>query len=165
MDPAMAARVDPEDVLSLVFAKAMKRWPQFKESGQAAYPWLRQLLLDCLYAEYDRHRAKGRDVRRDRRWPDRSSLLLGLGLVSPGTTPSKAADRHEQEERLKESLALLRPEYRDLLHLLYAEGRTTQEAAQVLEVPEGTARQWHARALRKLKDLWIQRYGAEGLEP
>ncbi len=164
LDRALAARVDAEDLLSLVFAKAMKRWPQFKTSKQPAYPWLKQLLLDCLYDEYDRHRAKGRDVRRDERWPEQSSLLVGLGLVQSSTTPSKAAERREQEARLKETLAMLRPEYRDILHMLYQEGRTTQEAANLLDVPEGTARQWHARALRKLKDLWIERYGAEGLD-
>ena len=165
MDRAMTARVDADDLLTLVFAKAMKRWCDFKASGHQPYPWLKHLLLDCLYDEYDRQHAKGRDVCRDQRWPERSSLLFGLGLVSPGTTPSAAADLREQEQRLRATLALLRPDYRDILQLLYNEGLSAQEAALVLEIPEGTARQWHARALRKLKDLWIQRYGAEGLEP
>jgi len=46
----------------------------------------------------------------------------------------------------------LRPEYRQVMDLLYLQGHTQQEVAKRLEVPLGTVKTWVGRARQLLSD-------------
>lgn len=52
-----------------------------------------------------------------------------------------------------ELLGGLRPEYRQVMELLYLRGYTQQEAAVALEVPLGTVKTWSVGARRQLHKL------------
>jgi RNA polymerase sigma-70 factor (ECF subfamily) len=56
---------------------------------------------------------------------------------------------------MPELLRALRPEYRQLLDLIYLQGYTQQEAALHLAVPLGTVKTWSTQARRQLL-RWIQ---------
>jgi RNA polymerase sigma-70 factor (ECF subfamily) len=90
LDPALAGRVDAEDVVNEAFFQARRRWGRFKEqSGLTAYAWLYRIVLDCLIEAWRRETRDCRDRRRDLPWPEASSVQLGLGLVNPGTSPAR----------------------------------------------------------------------------
>jgi RNA polymerase sigma-70 factor (ECF subfamily) len=164
MDPALAARLDPTDVLAKAFLRARGRCAQFSESGMPAYNWLCQVVLDTLFDEYDFHASQRRDYHKEVAYPDGSSSQFEKGLVHPGTDPSTAAAHKEMKERLAVPLECLKPADRDILRMLYTEHRPLQEVAALLDIPQGTARQRHARALRRLKKFWKKLYGSEGLQ-
>jgi RNA polymerase sigma-70 factor (ECF subfamily) len=165
LDPALLPRLDPEELLTKAFFKAQQRWPDFPRSGLEPYAWLCRVVLDCLYDEYDHHAAQRRDYRREQGVPDGSSSQFRLGLVSPDTSPSAAFARGELRQRLADTLAQLKPADQDILRKLYIDNLPLGDAARALGISENTARQRHFRALRRLKELWKQLYGTEGLEP
>ena len=164
IDPALARRLDPEEVLNKAYLRAVQRWPDFPQSGLAPVAWLFRVVRDCLYDEYDLHTSQGRDFHKEELLPDSSSAQIDMGLASPVTPPSVAARRNEQLRRLEETLNLLAPDDRAVLRLLRLEGVSPAEAARRLGISERALRVRHCRALKRLKDLWKQRYGAEGLE-
>lgn len=165
MDPALAARLDPADVLAKAFLRAKGRCEQFSESGMPAYNWLCQVVLDTLFDEYDFHASQRRDYHKEVAYPDHSSSQFEKGLIHRGIGPSTAAARKEMEERLAVTLEHLKAADREILRQLYTENRPLQEVAALLGIPQGTARQRHARALRRLKEQWKELYGSEDLQP
>src|SRR5438105_4839442 len=87
LDPALAARIDPEGILSDAFLEARRKWPAFKEqSARTPYSWLYRIVLDCLIERWRRESRGLRDYRRTMPLPEGTSVQLGLGLVSPGTS-------------------------------------------------------------------------------
>jgi RNA polymerase sigma-70 factor (ECF subfamily) len=163
MDSALAARIDPEEILNETFLRARDRWPDFKQSGMTSYSWLYQKVLECLFDQYDRHTAQKRDIYRQRRLPRGSASQIGVGLVNRGTSPSGALARKELEERMRQTLGMLRPEDMEILCMRHYDQLSLTEAAQVLGISDGTARQRYARARLRLRELWKKLYGQEGL--
>src|SRR5437899_2102335 len=95
IDPALAARIDADDILSEAFLLARRKWAGFSEAGMTPYAWLYRIALDCLIEAWRRETRGRRHPDREMPWPDRSSVQLGLNLIGTGTTPSKAAARNE----------------------------------------------------------------------
>ncbi len=162
LDPALAARVDPEDVLGEAFLRARERWRSFQEQpGLTPYAWLYRITLDCLIEAWRRETRDRRDPRRALPWPEASSVQLGLGLVSPGTSPSEAAAREDLRARMRQALGLLKEPDREILWMRHYDQLTFPEAAEVLGVTESAATLRYVRALKRLKHLW-ERLGLPG---
>ena len=68
------------------------------------------------------------------------SYLGDSQLPSPRTGPRTAAMRHEEQEALRQQLALLSPDQAEVLVLRYFEGLSHKEIAEVLEVAESVVR-------------------------
>ena len=108
MDPSLAHRVDPDDVLNEAFIAARLRWASVanqllsqsppSDPSSMQYAWSYRLVLDTLIEVYHRHTRQKRDVRLDMPWPDASSIQLGFGLVNQGTSPSEGVMRAELNE-------------------------------------------------------------------
>jgi hypothetical protein len=49
------------------------------------YAWLYRLALDCLIEAHRRESRDARDPHREPRWPEHSSVQLGLSLIGTGT--------------------------------------------------------------------------------
>src|SRR5437773_10499109 len=75
LDPALARRISPEDILSEAFLQARRRWHSFQEqNGMTAYAWLYRTVMDCLIEAW---RHESRDCRHpgnEMPWPERSSI-------------------------------------------------------------------------------------------
>src|SRR5438552_812907 len=65
-------------------------------------------------------------------WPERSSVQLALSLVSPGTSPSAAAQRHDVCQRMRQTLALLGSHDQEILWMRHYDDLTFKEAAALL---------------------------------
>ena len=157
MDPALAVRVDAEDILAEAFLVARGRWGWFREQSDiSAYTWLYRLALDCLIGAWRRETRLGRDLRRAMPWPEASSIQLGLGLVSPETSPSRTAGREEMRQKVRQMVDLLEESDREILWMRHTDQLTHPEAAQVLGIETSAATLRYLRALERLKNLWAQ---------
>jgi RNA polymerase sigma-70 factor (ECF subfamily) len=163
--------LDENDILSDLFLRARTRWQSFQDQHARLAPearpydvWLTGLAKDCIIEAYRRETAQKRDRGREVPVPESSGSQLLIGLVSPGTSPSDAFDRAEMEERLNHVVALLPKSDQELLWQRYYEGWAWADVAAVLGLTETNANVRHVRAVRRLKDLWKQLYGPEGLQ-
>ena len=162
LDPALAGRIDAEGVVNEAFLVARRKWAGFEErSAASTYAWLYRLTRDCLIDAWRRETRDGRDARRDMPWPDRSSVQMVLRLVGSASSPSDAAIRAEQAERVRQALALLKEADREILWLRHNDDLTFPEAAYVLGIAESAATLRYWRALKRFKDLWQKLYPDE----
>ncbi len=157
ISPMLASRVGPEDILSEAFLQARKKWPKFRREPNAKpYPWLYRITLDCLIEAWRKESREKHGLDQEMPWPEESSLQLGLGLMQPGTTPTGAAARKEEAERVQAVLQLLRPKDREILRMRHEDELSHEEIGDVLGITKETAAVRYVRALQRLRDLWEQ---------
>jgi RNA polymerase sigma-70 factor (ECF subfamily) len=155
IDPSVAARVGPEEVLGEAFFDAARRWRWFQGQAQvSAYAWLYRVALDRLIETWRRETRDRRDVRREMPWPEESSVVLGLQLVATGTSPSESVARGELREQMRQAVGLLKDRYREVLWMRHYEQLSFAEIGQVLGVSENNATVRYVRALKRLKECW-----------
>jgi RNA polymerase sigma-70 factor, ECF subfamily len=166
IDPALAARIDPDEIVQEAFLLAREKWSTFEvRSAASTYAWLYRLVLDCLIAAWRRQTRGIRDGRRDMPLPDGTSVQFGLGLVSPGTSPSGALAQEELTARVRQALALLREKDREILWMRHADELSYEEIAAVLGIERNAAYTRYHRALGRLSDLWLQVHPESGAPP
>ena len=98
------------------------------------YAWLYRVVLDCLIETWRRESRALRDVRRDMPWPDRSSIQLGLKLVNPATSTSKAANREEVRDRVHRMMELLSDRDQEVLWMRHFDQLSFVDMASVLGI-------------------------------
>lgn len=163
LDSSLAPRLDADDILSEAFLVARRKWANYEENGELApFTWLYRVVMDCLIEAWRRETRARRSLDREMPWPERSSVQLALGLMSPGTSPSSAAARHEVQEQIRQALGMLGPHDREILWMRHFDELSFKEAAAVLGIKESAANLRYVRALRRLKELWQKLYEASG---
>ena len=159
IDPKLNLRLDSEDILSDAFLQARRRWTGYQANpDMKPYAWLYRIALDCLIEAYRRATQGRRDLHKEMPMPEGTSAQLGLGLMHPGTSPSEAVAREEVRKRVQQALGLVKETDREILWMRHHDQLSFAEAASILGLSENTATVRYARALRKLKDLWLQMY-------
>ena len=134
---AMQLSRHPDEAADLVqetFLKAFKASPGFEESGGGIRPWLFKILHNAFYTR------KGK-ARREPNLGDEAgdSLAGGVAPDQPGPAWDLASFNWEHvDDRLKQALDRLKPDYREILLLWGVEGMKYREIAEILEVPIGT---------------------------
>lgn len=156
IDPALAQRIDPEEILSEAFLRARARWAEHDPKVMSTYAWLYRNAFDCLIETWRSAHTAGRSLKREVPWPERSSVELGLGLVGSLTSPSEALARKERNERLHWAVGQLEPNDREILGMRHFDQLSYREIAAILGINEDAAMQRYTRALRRLKKLWNQ---------
>jgi RNA polymerase sigma-70 factor (ECF subfamily) len=161
LDPRLAARVDPSDVVQDALADADRKLTGYlRDRPLPFYPWLRRLALERLVALHRRHvRAGKRSVTREQpaEAPDPTIDLRR----PPDGGPVSALLRDELRARVRSALDRLGPDDRAVLVLRHFEQRPVREAAALLGVGEAALKVRHLRALRRFRDL----LASEGEEP
>lgn len=159
MDPRLARRVDPSDVVQEALADAAAKLPTYLRSCAVPfYPWLRSLAWERLVQAHRRHiRSEKRSVAREQPYdmllPDNSAMLLAERLTAPGTSPSAQLLRSEMRRRVQDRLSQLKAVDRELIILRYVEQMSSSEIAAVLDTTEAAIKMRHLRALRQLREL------------
>ena len=158
MDPRLAARVSPSDVVQETMITAARDLDSYAKSRPMPfYPWLRRLAWNRLMDLQRRHlyRQKRAVGREEQAAPmtDQSLFELAKRLVGHGPSPSRAAVARETRERLRAALEELEPTQREVLLLKYVEEMTLAEAAAVLEISVDAAKMRHLRAVQRLRTL------------
>jgi RNA polymerase sigma-70 factor (ECF subfamily) len=159
MDPRVAGRLDPSDVVQESFVEAAQRYPEYTRSPTLSpYLWLRFLTMQRLLILHRRHlqtasRDAGREVSLEAPVLDISSAGLAQHLLDSGTSPSRTAARVEEAARLHEALEQLEPIDREILALRHFEQLGNEDAAGVLGIEPDAASQRYYRALNRLRDV------------
>ena len=139
---ARASRVpDPEAVVGDVFLGAVQSLGTFEGDRRAFHTWMFTL---ARHAVIDEHR---KSMRR-RTAPLPPEVLAELG--PPGDAEQESL-RALAEERVRDALAPLTSEQRDVLLLRIVAGLTIDETARVLRKSQGAVKGLQARALASLE--------------
>jgi RNA polymerase sigma-70 factor (ECF subfamily) len=159
MDPRVAARFDPSDVVQEALLVAARRLPQyFQERPLPFYPWLRQLAWDRLVELHRRHlsrqrRSVGREVHDLLPLTDGSLAQLIDRLADNGTNPSSQLMRKELQHSVHEALKTLPEKYREVLVLRHLEQLSVVDTADVLGVTPSAVKTRYYRAIQRMHDF------------
>ena len=160
LDPRLAGRIDPSDVIQETYLEASARLPEYLlKPAMPFFLWLRFLAGQKLVTLHRHHLGRGmRDAGREvalyrGRLPEESSAALAAQLLGRESRPSEAAIRAELKVRLQEALNTLEPLDREILALRHFEQLSLAEAAEVLGLTESGACRRHMRALKRLKEI------------
>ena len=84
---------------------------------------------------------------------DHSSLELAAQLLDQDLTPASAAIQNEMQRRLREAIAQLDEDDREVILMRHYEILANQEVAAALDLTEAAASMRYLRAVRKPRDL------------
>ncbi|MDR3406743.1 MAG: RNA polymerase sigma factor [Chthoniobacter sp.] len=129
-----------EDVLQAAYAKALRGAARF--DGRAALKtwWFGVIRLTAL-----------EEARRARRWLD----FLNVWQAEPAPTETVAPVEEEDAElaALARALPALSARQREVLHLTFYQGLSVSEAADVMQISVGSARQHYDRGKARLREI------------
>lgn len=159
LDPRLAARVDPSDIVQEALFDAQKELSDYlRDTPIPFYPWLRQLTWEQLVRHHRRHiQAQVRSVTKEEgapiQLPDRSEVQLASRLGGSISSPSGRFLRAESRRHVQEALSRLKETDREVLVLRFLEQLSQKEAAAVLGITEGALNMRQLRALKNLQKL------------
>lgn len=157
----LAGRCDAEDIFADAMIVAQRKYHAYSiDSPMTPYAWLYRIVLDTLMERWRHDNRACRDPGKEMPWPDRSSMQLGFGLVDTGTSPSEAVARGELRERMRQTLNMLSANDRDILWMRHHDELSFKEAGVILEISESAATVRYVRALRRLKEMWLDIEGS-----
>lgn len=140
-------REEAEEVLQIAYLKVLEGQARF--AGESS-------LRTWFFAVIRRTAAE----RRRRQWL-RGQLLERWFVARPDRSlspdPENAACTSETSRILLEALADLSSRQREVLHLVFYQEMTIEEAARVLHIPIGTARTHFQRGKRRLRQILAER--------
>ncbi len=140
-------RGEAEEVMQVAYLKVLDGRARF-EGGSAFKTWLFAIIRRT--AAERRRRGWLRALALDR-W------LGGRAEPGPAPDPERLACASEVAQRLRESLRLLPARQRELLHLVFYQDLSIEEAAQAAGISVGSARTHYHRAKLRLRDLMAER--------
>jgi RNA polymerase sigma-70 factor (ECF subfamily) len=154
LEPELQARVDPSDVIQEAQLEVARRMDDFlKRRPMPFHLWVRKTAYERLLNLRRDHRRRRRSVERERRLPDRSSLLVARPFVDCGPGPGEHAQAREQAERVSRAVADLSEADREILLMRHAEQLPYEEIACLLEIEPSAARKRYGRALIRLQKV------------
>jgi RNA polymerase sigma-70 factor (ECF subfamily) len=154
LDPRLAGKVDPSDVVQLTLVKAHQNREQFR--GQTAAEqagWLRRILANTLI---DAARKFGRELDLEQPLEQRvhdSSARLEAWLAADQSSPSEAAGRQEQLLRVARALGQLPDDQRTVIELHHLRDQPVAGIAQALGRTEASVAGLLRRGLKRLREL------------
>jgi len=134
-------REEAEEVLQTAYLKAIDGRARFN-GHSSTQTWFFGVVKRTA-AERRRYRLVRRLALR--RWFERRPI------PDPVETPERLSDESQVQQRLRQAMVLLSPRQRDLLHLVFYEEMTIEEAADVLHISLGTARTHYERGKAQLR--------------
>jgi RNA polymerase sigma-70 factor (ECF subfamily) len=157
MDQQLRSRIDVSDVIQEAHVEASRRIGDFLRRRPMPFAlWLRQTAYECLLRLRRQHvEAQQRAVGREVPLPERSSVLLAGAAMSASATPSEQLIEQELARRVREAMAQLPDDDREILLMRNFEELSNQEVAQVLGLEPGTASKRYMRALFRLREVLV----------
>ena len=164
LDPRLARRVDPDDVLQEAYLAAAQRLVHY-DASMSPFVWLRLTVMQTLTDVHRQHLgAQKRDVGREigihaGHDPQNTSASLAAWLVAGITSPSQAVARAEAYEQVEQAIAAMEPLDQEVLALRHFEELTNTEVAEVLGIQQKAASIRYVRAIKRLRGILAQMPG------
>lgn len=151
----LVAKLDPSDLIQQTLLEAWQGWDRLRATdGAQRRVWLRKILANQL-AKQIRHyygtekRDPGRELSIEESM-ENSAVRLDALLIGTSETPSQAAIRDEQRQRLLKALETLPEDYRQVIILRNLQDLTHQQIAEAMNRSESAVRMLWIRALAAL---------------
>jgi RNA polymerase sigma-70 factor, ECF subfamily len=159
LDRRLRRRLNPSDLVQETLLAAHRDFESFRgNTPQELVGWLRQILINVLHGAIARHvKAGKRDIRREisideiGNGVDRSAANLASLLPAPVSNPSGKLQAQERAAELADHLAMLRPDYREVIVLRNLQGLSFDEIAIQMERSAGAVRMLWLRAIDRFK--------------
>jgi RNA polymerase sigma-70 factor (ECF subfamily) len=157
-DARLRARLDPSDVVQETQLEAFRRLTDYLERQPMPFHlWLRKMAYErLLNLRRDHVTAARRSVMREVPLPDASSLQLAARLLAGNasrSSPSARLARSELAAQMRQALAQLPEDDREILLLRYVDNLSNQEIAALLEINGASASKRHGRAILRLHKI------------
>lgn len=158
LDESLSARIDASDVVQETLIEAARLLPKYSVSRPIAfYPWLRQIAWNKMIDLYRKH--KGTSKRSVDRELDAVANLSGTAardltrnLISRELDPVQEVANRESVAALWTALRSLHPTDLEIIVLRHVEMLSVAETADVLDIPVGTVKSRHYRAITRLRE-------------
>jgi RNA polymerase sigma-70 factor (ECF subfamily) len=160
-DRRLRRRLSPSDLVQETMLAAHRDFGQFRGHSEPQFlAWLRQILIHCLHRAIETHlKAKMRDVRCEVSIEqlavalDRSNARLSDLLVDKAPSPGAPMRQRESAVHFANQLAMLRPDYREVIIMRNLQGFSFDEIAGRMKRNPGAVRMLWLRAVDKLKRI------------
>jgi RNA polymerase sigma-70 factor (ECF subfamily) len=136
-------REEAEEVLQASYLKAIEGRARFN-GHSSTRTWFFGVVRQTALEKRRNHAVRSNALRR---WFTR------LPSTAPVPSPERLSTEAESQRRLRRLLVRLSPRQRDLLHLVFYQELTIEEAASVLHVSIGTARTHYERGKARLRAM------------
>jgi len=147
-------RAEAEEVLQMVYLKILEGKACFR--GEASLKtWLFAVIRKTAIGE---HR---KSILRKLRWSDSSEAATTL--VSPLEQPGVAFEKSETQALFQSAMKSLPRRQREALHLVFYQDLSLSEAAEVMGISIGSARQHYDRGKKRLREYLGQTESAYGI--
>ncbi len=133
------SRLDAEDLTEEIFLRAWRALPKYDERGLPFSAFLFRIARNSLIDYYRQRKAV--------------QSIEDIELQSHEPGPEEMVDLHIENHTLRETIAKLREDYRNVLIFRFLSGLSPEETAQVMQRSVGAVRVLQHRALSALKDL------------
>lgn len=135
---------DAEDVVQQVFIKAYTHLNDFDPKVKLS-SWLFRIARNEVISLW-----RYRKIRPQEQELDESFFSEIHHIQNPAADDM---DHEWQSEKVQEILSLLKPEYREILHLYYFEEKNYDEIADIICAPPGTVAALLSRAKKAFQDI------------
>jgi len=155
LDPDLQSKGGASDLVQETFLEARRDFGRFHGSTEAELlAWLRRLLLNNLSNFARRYRDTAKRSVRDEVSLDafRTDTNPELGFADGNATPCDQAIEHEQLQLLKESVARLPEEYRQVILLWHQDELSFEEIGRRLNCAPNTARNKWLKGIKLLQE-------------
>ena len=147
-------RGEAEEVLQTVYLKILEGKARFR--GEANLKtWLFAVIRNTAISEHRRSL-----LRRLRLTADREATTEQVSIYE---TPTERFERSETQAQFQNALKSLPARQREALHLVFYEDLSLREAAEVMRVSIGSARQHYERGKKRLRETLGQTDIAYGI--
>jgi RNA polymerase sigma-70 factor (ECF subfamily) len=155
LPPHLRGKLDPSDVVQQALLRAHQKQDQFRGQGHAEEAgWLRAILTSVLAEAVRAFGRQQRDVGRERTLNPgvaESSARIEAWLAADQSSPSSAAQRHEQLGLLAAALAGLPADQRQAVELRHLHGLAVAEIAARMGRTEPAVAGLLRRGLKSLR--------------
>lgn len=159
LDGRLRGRVDPADILQEAYIEIARRIEDYTSSPTVAfYVWVRQITWQTLLSVHRRHLGQKRHPNQEVRLSSRpgsddTANSIAGALVGQLTSPSKAVQREEEHDQLRDALQSMDETDREVLALRHFEQLGNNEVAEVLGISRTAASNRYVRAIKRLGEV------------
>ena len=136
---------DAEDAVQQAWVQAWRSARSYDPRRGPVAAWLLTLA-----------RTRALDLYRSLASRQRAETRVDPESGAPTSDPAGSASRRQVGERVREALATLQPQQRQVLEIAYFEGLSQSEIAERLQTPLGTVKSWTRQGLLRLRELLPQ---------